>query len=45
MNIKNILTELDDIIEKLKMKIMFYQTENKELKIQIMKLKEYINKM
>jgi len=45
MNIKNILTELDDLIEKLKMKIMYYQTENKELKIQIIKLKEYINKM
>lgn len=45
MNIKNILAELDDIIEKLKMKIMYLQTENKKLKIKITELKQYIDKL
>ena len=45
MDIKNILSELDDVIEKLKMKIIFYQTENKELKLKINQLKQYIGKL
>ena len=45
MDIKNILTELDDVIGKLKMKIQFYQTENKKLRLKIMELKEYIGKL
>lgn len=45
MDIKLIIQELDDIIEKLKMKIMYYQTENKELKIKINELKNYIQKL
>ena len=32
MKDKDILEELDDVIEKLKMRIIFYQTENKQLK-------------
>ena len=42
MNIKSILDELDDIVNKLKIKIMFLQTENKELKKKIIQLKKYI---
>ena len=45
MNIKNILDELDDIVSKLKLKIMYLQTENKELKKKIIELKEYISKV
>jgi len=45
MNIKNILDELDDIVNKLKLKIMYLQTENKELKKKIIELKEYISKV
>lgn len=45
MDIKNIIAELDDVIEKLKMKIIFYQTENKELKLKINQLKQYIGKL
>lgn len=42
MNIKSILVELDEVIEKLKFKIMFYQTENRELRIKINELKDYV---
>ena len=42
MNIKNILDELDDIVNKLKLKIIFLQTENKDLKKRIIELKKYI---
>lgn len=42
MNIKNILDELDEIVNKLKLKIMFLQTENKDLKKRIIELKKYI---
>ena len=45
MDIKNILAELDDIISKLKMKIQFYQTENKNLRLKITELKDYIGKL
>jgi len=45
MNIKNILDELDDIVNKIKLKIMYLQTENKELKKKIIELKEYISKV
>jgi len=45
MNIKNILDELDDIVNKLKLKIMYLKTENKELKKKIIELKEYISKV
>jgi|TARA_A100000171_G_scaffold51740_1_gene67098 predicted RNase H-like nuclease (RuvC/YqgF family) len=45
MDIKHILTELDEVITKLKMKITYYQTENKKLKLKIIELKEYIGKL
>lgn len=34
--------ELDDIVSKLKMRIIFYQTENRELKKRIEELKKYV---
>ncbi len=37
-----LITELDDIISKLKMRIIFYQTENKQLKERIAELKKYV---
>jgi len=45
MNVKIILDELDDIVNKLKLKIMFLKTENMELKKKIIELKEYIHKV
>lgn len=45
MDIKHILTELDEVITKLKMKITFLTTENKKLKLKIIELKEYIGKL
>jgi len=45
MNIKNILTELDEVIEKLKLKIIYLQTENTELKQRLIKLKQYVGKV
>ena len=40
-----ILKELDNIVEKLKHKILYLETENKELELKIEELKEYINKI
>jgi len=45
MSILKILKELDNIVEKLKIKIMYLETENKELELKIEELKEYINKI
>ncbi len=45
MSILKILKELDNIVEKLKIKIMYLETENKELELKIDELKEYINKI
>jgi len=45
MSILKILKELDNIVEKLKAKIIFLETENKELELKIDELKEYINKI
>jgi len=45
MNILKILKELDNIVEKLKIKIMYLETENKQLELKIDELKEYINKI
>jgi hypothetical protein len=39
---EDLLNELDDVISKLKMKILFYQTENKELRHRIKELKDYV---
>jgi len=45
MSILKILKELDLIVEKLKAKILYLETENKELELKIDELKEYINKI
>ena len=45
MSILKILKELDLIVEKLKIKIMYLETENKQLELKIDELKEYINKI
>jgi len=45
MSILKILKELDNIVEKLKHKILYLETENKELELKIEELKEYINKI
>jgi len=45
MSILKILKELDNIVEKLKAKILYLETENKELELKIEELKEYINKI
>tara|TARA_R100000951_G_scaffold101754_1_gene93434 strand:+ start:75 stop:212 length:138 start_codon:yes stop_codon:yes gene_type:complete len=42
MNINNLIAELDEVIEKLKMKLAAYQQENRELKIMIKELKLYV---
>ena len=42
MNDFDLLTELDDIVSKLKIRIIYYQTENKQLKKRIAELKKYV---
>ena len=42
MKTEDLLLELDDVISKLKMRIIYYQTENKELKKEIEELKKYV---
>tara|TARA_R110002033_G_scaffold69900_3_gene121277 strand:- start:156 stop:302 length:147 start_codon:yes stop_codon:yes gene_type:complete len=42
MDIVLLVKELDDVIEKLKMKIIQYETENKLLKSKIIQMKEYM---
>jgi chaperonin cofactor prefoldin len=42
MNDKELFIELDDIVEKLKMRIIYYQTENKNLKKRIEELKKFV---
>ena len=42
MKTEDLLLELDDVISKLKMRIIYYQTENKELKKRIEELKKYV---
>jgi prefoldin subunit 5 len=45
MNSSQILKELDDLMEKLKMKIMYYETEIKELRSTIEKLKRFVKEV
>tara|TARA_R110002012_G_scaffold64306_1_gene169009 strand:+ start:72 stop:212 length:141 start_codon:yes stop_codon:yes gene_type:complete len=40
--IDDLIKELDDVIYKLKLKIIYYQTENKDLKMRLKELKEYV---
>ncbi len=42
MKTSDLLLELDDVIFKLKMRILYYQTENKELRNKIEELKKYV---
>ena len=42
MTEKDLLTELDDIVVILKARIIYYQTENKELRKRIEDLKKYV---
>jgi len=42
MNDKQLLMDLDDIVSKLKQRIIYYQTETKELKKRIEELKKYV---
>ena len=42
MKDKELFEELDDIVKKLKMRIIFYQSENKELKRRIEELKKLV---
>ncbi len=46
MKDQEIIQEIDDVVEKLKCRIIYYQTENKALKEKILELKKFIrNKM
>ena len=42
MTDKELLMELDDVVSKLKQRIIFYQTEIKDLKKRIQELKKYV---
>lgn len=42
MNVEKILEEFDEVVEKLKMKIIYYQTENSNLRKRIDELKKYV---
>ena len=42
MKTEDLLLELDDVISKLKIRIINYQTENHELKKRIEELKNYV---
>ena len=45
MDIKFIFAELQEVIDKLKLKIVYYETENRNLKVKIRELKDYIRKI
>jgi len=42
MTDKELFIELDDIVEKLKMRVIYYQTENHQLKRRIEELKKFV---
>ena len=42
MTTKELLDELDSVIEKLKLKIIYYQIENEKLKKRISELKKFV---
>ena len=42
MTDKELITELDDIINKIRARIIYYKTENNELKKRIIELKKYV---
>tara|TARA_R100000655_G_scaffold100269_1_gene144632 strand:+ start:420 stop:557 length:138 start_codon:yes stop_codon:yes gene_type:complete len=42
MNTDELVEELNEIIKKLKMRLIYYQTENASLKKKISELKKYV---
>tara|TARA_R100001079_G_C4341649_1_gene107270 strand:- start:219 stop:356 length:138 start_codon:yes stop_codon:yes gene_type:complete len=42
MNCNELIKELDDVVLKMKMKILYYQTENANLRKRINELKKYV---
>ena len=42
MNINSIIIELDEVIDKLKKTILYYQEENRQLRNTIKELKKYV---
>ena len=42
MNVEELIEELETVVANIKMKIMYYQTENKELRRKIVELKKYV---
>jgi len=42
MNINSIIIELDEVINKLKKTILYYQEENRQLRNTIKELKKYV---
>lgn len=42
MNVNSIIIELDEVINKLKKTILYYQEENRELRNTIKELKKYV---
>ena len=42
MNIEQILKDFDEIVAKLKMKIIYFETENKALRMRIVELKKFV---
>ncbi len=42
MKVEELIEELDTVVANIKMKIMYYQTENKELRRKIVELKKYV---
>jgi len=42
MNVEKILEEFDEVVEKLKIKIIYYQSENTNLRNRINELKKYV---
>ena len=42
MNTEQIIEELNEVITKLKCRLIYYQTENKKLKEKILEMKKYV---
>ena len=42
MNTEQIIEELNEVITKLKGRLIYYQTENKKLKEKILEMKKYV---
>jgi len=42
MKTEDLIIELDDVVNKLKMRMLYFQTENSELKKRINELKKFV---